>query len=513
MEASTTKRHLNVDEILAKIGEFGRFQIILVAVITMANIPIVIQPFFMYFGTLAPMWECNLNSTLCMLNGSFPAADMHRCNFPREEWHYLEKKDFSLVTEFNIDCKRKWILSLVSSSFFVGWAFGAIIIGKLADAYGRRKFIFLGVAAVLTTGCVTPFMPNIYLVIACRFVIGFFFFSSRIQSYIMLSEFIGNKYRPLATTIFATLTPLMWMVLALQAYLVKNWKILSYINTAPYAFVLLFYFFVPESIRWLKVNNRKDEIMKILQKIARSNKKEFPVNFSLIMPNARQVNPSSYIDIFRKNTSRSFVQCYIWLVTALSFYGIHVAVSNLEGSVYRNFVLVSIIEIPAGFLTIPLCKKYVRKKTTLIPLFLTGIFCFIIGFLPDNETYKIARITIGVIGKGVIYATFHMLYLWSAEILPTDTRAKGIGMFQISSRIGSISSPWVSNGLKEYGGWIPFALMGVITICGSFLGTILPETKNVAMKDSIEDVDKDGNDFTTDPTNFDNKAFSAELKA
>ena len=95
---------------------------------------------------------------------------------------YTEPKEYSVVTYYGIDCETEWITTLLTSIFFVGWLVGAIVLGFIADNWGRRGTLIGSVTTVLLVGFVSIFMPNIYCLVACRFIIGkgFFHFVSSI---------------------------------------------------------------------------------------------------------------------------------------------------------------------------------------------------------------------------------------------------------------------------------------------------------------------------------------------
>ena len=52
---------LGVDEILQHVGDFGRFQKLLLFLVSLLYIPIAFHPFLMYFATLVPSWKCRGN--------------------------------------------------------------------------------------------------------------------------------------------------------------------------------------------------------------------------------------------------------------------------------------------------------------------------------------------------------------------------------------------------------------------------------------------------------------------
>ena len=85
------------------------------------------------------------------------------------------------------------------------------------------------------------------------------------QAFILMSELVGSKRRPLAGLIIYVTTPIGWCVLALKAYYVRNWKVLSMVCTLPYlVFVFGFYGYVPESVRWLQCRGEEEKIKNII---------------------------------------------------------------------------------------------------------------------------------------------------------------------------------------------------------------------------------------------------------
>ena len=72
--------------------------------------------------------------------------------------------------------------------------------------------------------------------------------------------------------------------------------------------------FIPESTRWLNVNRKTGELMKILKTIARVNGKEFP---DIKLEEVKQDSSFGfhhYKDLFRpkKIAIRSLIQGYTW---------------------------------------------------------------------------------------------------------------------------------------------------------------------------------------------------------
>ena len=92
---------LTTDEILEKIGSFGRYQILLNIYFNIAYglwwaFPVMV----MVFIASEPGWKCKNNST-CPFTGTISLGHdnyKHRCAIPRQDWEFAD--DFtSVVTE------------------------------------------------------------------------------------------------------------------------------------------------------------------------------------------------------------------------------------------------------------------------------------------------------------------------------------------------------------------------------------------------------------------------------
>ena len=300
---------------------------------------------------------------------------------------------------------------------------------------------------------------------------------------------MGVKQRPFACLIVFLSTSIAWCLLALQAYLLMNWKILSIISTAPYVFLNLFYKFVPESIQWLKLHGNTDDVINIISRIVEWNKKELPDNIVISSEEETSNHKSTPIDIFRtrKLAIQSLIQGYLWLVIAMGYYGLYMAADDLGGSIYRDFVLLTIADIPGIFLSMYLCNRFGRKICTLIPLLIGGITCIAIGLIPFENNFNILRMIFGYIGKFFLSLGFNGVYTWSVEIYPTHIRSEGIGFTTVAARIGSAAAPWVVKGLKPIGNWFPFVVLGVPSTIAFVIGLWLPETKQKISLELIKD--------------------------
>ncbi|XP_057304312.1 uncharacterized protein LOC130641507 [Hydractinia symbiolongicarpus] len=485
-----TINYISIDEMLTHVGEFGLFQWLLDAMFCVMVFPQSYQVLIMYFAALNPDWQC-VNGTECPYNGTLNSKNTSRCDMQRSSWEYTKPKDYSIVTEFDIICGKEWQIHLTSSIFFLSWGIGAIVLGYFADKTGRKSIIFPSIFVIIIGGLITSFLPNIYIFVVARFIVGFFTPGTSVQEFVLINEVVGSKYRPIAGNLIWFCFTLALCALGLQAYFIRQWKYLFIACTAPYIFVLLFYKFVPESVRWQRLNGKDEQVAECFRRIARWNKKEIPEGVQVERRSSNDISHhASPLDLFvhRKIAIQTLVQGYAWLVNGMVYYGLSLAADDLGGSIYANYVLLSAIEFPATLFCVYSCGKFGRKKTVIYSLIIASTTCVIVAFVPSDGGGHIARIVLGLIGKFFITSSFNGIYTWSVEIYPTNIRAEGMGFLQVTSRIGAASSPWIAKGLKVLHEAVPFAVMGTLGLLGVVFLFLLPETKGMATCES-ENVD------------------------
>lgn len=85
--------------------------------------------------------------------------------------------------------------SLVSSTALLASAFGAVLFGRLADIWGRKRMYGLGILLLAGGAIATAFSPNIWWLIALRFIVGFGVGGDYPVSATIMSEYSGRRTR------------------------------------------------------------------------------------------------------------------------------------------------------------------------------------------------------------------------------------------------------------------------------------------------------------------------------
>ena len=92
----------NLDDILPYVGELGKYQIFLIIIMALATLISGFPILIMFFAGQNPPWQCETNSTICKLSGTFKSGEKNykaRCSMPRSEWKFTKPKEYSIVTQ------------------------------------------------------------------------------------------------------------------------------------------------------------------------------------------------------------------------------------------------------------------------------------------------------------------------------------------------------------------------------------------------------------------------------
>ncbi|XP_013411773.1 organic cation transporter protein isoform X2 [Lingula anatina] len=185
--------------------------------------------------------------------------------------------------------------------------------------------------------------------------------------------------------------------------------------------------------------------------------------------------------------------CYLWMVNSLAYYGLTLGSGTLHGDRYINFFLSGAVELPAYFIGSFLLQRFGRRKPICMFQMLCGLSNIMLVFIPKETDSGVNLlpliITISLLGKFGITASFSSIYLYSAEIFPTVFRNSAFGFAAFWDTVGGMAAPFViysSKAMLE----LPRTVFGGLTIVSGLLTLILPETHNRPVPETVEDLEK-----------------------
>ncbi|CAH1241763.1 SLC22A5 [Branchiostoma lanceolatum] len=407
-------------------------------------------------------------------------------------WYDTSRFKTSVTMEHDLVCGRKWMGSLAQSIFMVGVLLGAVIFGDLSDRFGRKKIYFLSLFIMLVFGVSTAFAHNYWLFVFLRMIIGATNSGVFLTAFVLASELVSPDHRTLISMFLVIFFGVGGMMLSLMAYLIRYWEWLQLAISLPNVlFIMVYWWVINESPRWLLANNQKEYAVEIFRKVADANKKVIPEGLfedtGKTDDDKADGEPKprhNLIDLVRTPNVRrkSLIMFYAWFVAGFVFYGLSLNATNLAGNPYLNFFVSCAVEIPAYILAKISMDRIGRRWSLLAFLLVAGLATFCIMFIP--AAYSKAITVLAVFGKFGAAGCFGTIYVFATEIFPTVVRNVGIGASSMCARIGAIVAPFVFL-LHDVWSPLPYLTSGTFALVAAGLVLLLPETLGTKLPQSL----------------------------
>lgn len=397
----------------------------------------------------------------------------------------------SIVTEFNLVCADAWKVDLFQSSVNLGFFLGSLGIGYIADRFGR-KLCLLGTALVTAvSGVLTAVAPDYTSMLLFRLVQGMVSKGSWMSGYTLITEFVGSGYRRTVAILYQMAFTVGLVGLTGLAYAIPHWRWLQLAVSLPTFLFLLYYWCVPESPRWLLSQKRNAQAVKIMDHIAQKNGKLPPADLKMLSVKEdvmEKLNPS-FVDLFRSPALRkhTFVLMYLWFSCAVMYQGLIMHVGATGENRYLDFLYSSLVEFPAAFITLVTIDRVGRIYPLAVSNLAAGAACLIMIFIPHDLHWL--QIIVACVGRMGTTIVLQMICLVNAELYPTFIRSLGVMVCSAFCDLGGIFTPFMVYRLMEVWQALPLILFGMLGLTAGGMTLLLPETKGVALPETIEDAE------------------------
>ncbi|XP_030828463.1 organic cation transporter protein [Strongylocentrotus purpuratus] len=404
-----------------------------------------------------------------------------------EGWVYDDSQYIStVVTDFDLVCERDDLNEIAQTVFYAGYLVGSLVFGALSDGIGRWWTLALCTALRTVSSVALAFAPNWWIFIILRFFQGMALISCYIILFVIGTEYVGPSKRNIAGILMCIPYSLGYMFLALVAYFVRDWRTLQLVVSVPLSCLVALMIVLPESARWLISNGKYDHAKKIVMKIAKVNKKTAPdplftEEFKMEQNAARKESKLRAIDLFRtrKVCFRTLNMVYNWMAHSLIYTGLSLNTSNLGANDYAAFAVAGAVEIPAYIIAMFTVEYFGRRPSLIVLVLLGGVSCLCTALVPAGLWLT----TIAMIGKFGISGSFGIVYLYTAELYPTNIRTIAVGTCSMFSRVATMLAPFILT-LDKLWAPLPLVIFGSLAVIAGFLAFFLPETRGFALPET-----------------------------
>ncbi|KAF5279391.1 hypothetical protein FQA39_LY05501 [Lamprigera yunnana] len=504
---------MGYDEVIPLLGNFGRYQRRIYVLLCLPAILCAFHKLSNMFLQAKPNYRCQLltelpNSTYALSNstlnesypydfamGKYSSCSMFVNGTKVECDAYIfdqSKYESSVVSEWNIVCNRAYMTAIGDSVFMLGVLLGSVVFGDLSDRFGRRIVFFSSLVIQVIFGLLVAVAPEFWSYSFFRLIVGSTTSGVFLVAYVIAMEMVGPKDRVIAGVVCQMFFSVGYMLVAAFAYFLTDWRSLQVALTLPGALFFCYWWFIPESTRWLLTKGRVEEAKHLIRKAARENNVQIPeeqLNMLLgtdVKLSENEDSSATVLDIFRHPNirKRSLVIFFDWMVNSMTYYGLSWNTNNLGGNAYINFVISAAVEFPAYTFLLLTLNRWGRKSILCGCMVTAGVSLLLTMAVPKEHYW--VTVTLAMMGKLAITASYGVVYIFSTEQFPTVIRNGGLGVGSMCARVGAITAPLI-NLTNEI--WKPFPLIifGSLALIGGCASLVLPETLNQKLPATMAD--------------------------
>ncbi|XP_006882882.1 PREDICTED: solute carrier family 22 member 1 [Elephantulus edwardii] len=425
-----------------------------------------------------------------------PLADLaaNRSHLPlgpcEHGWVY-DTPGSSIVTEFNLVCADSWKVDVFQSCVNMGFFLGSLGVGYIADRFGRKTCLLATTLVNTISGVLMAIAPNYTSMLIFRLLQGLVSKGSWTSGYILITEFVGLGYRRTVGILYQTSFTVGLVLLAGIAYILPHWRWLQLAVSLPTFLFMIYYWCVPESPRWLLSQKRHKEAIRIMSHIARKNGRAPPADLKMLSLEedvSEKLSPS-IADLFRTPQLRkfTFILFYLWFTGAVVYQGLIMHMGATGGNLHLDFFYSSLVEFPASFFILFTIDRVGRIYPLAVSNVLAAAACSVMIFISHDLHWL--NTVIACIGRLGITVVVEMLCLVNAELYPTFVRNLGVMVCSSLSDIGGIITPFIVFRLMEVWQSLPLVLFAVLGLVAGGVTLLLPETKGMALPETIKDAE------------------------
>jgi MFS family permease len=403
------------------------------------------------------------------------------------------------LASFGVDHITGLQSGLLTGSALVGSVIGALLFGWLAQK-GRKRFYGIDVGIMAVAAAVQAFAPNIWALIAIRFVLGIGVGADYVLSPTIMAEHANVKDRGKKLAfgfgamwnfgaIFASVVLVVLQHLGVSHDL--QWRIVLGFGAAPALSVLTLRRRMPETARYLaRVEGNAGKAREVLEDITGSAVEAEPVT-----------DRRSMRELFAMHARGVLGAALLWMIYDIVLYsgvlfGPSVIAEGLHMTEVGFTLLVyAVLQTPGTLLGCLLVDRAGRRTMTTIGFALCGLgllgFAPMLGFAATAPVLTFAMFALYNFSLSLGPGAISGAGLLGVELAPTRIRSIAQGLTVVGGRVGAALAAFVFPALL---GAVGRTSLLVVLAAVSLLGAavtfvVVPETARRSLEEINGDSD------------------------
>ncbi|XP_047463096.1 solute carrier family 22 member 4-like isoform X1 [Mugil cephalus] len=434
--------------------------------------------------------------------GYVPGRDVNLTDLEQEScvdgWSYSQDiYQSTLVSEFDLVCSQQWKRPFTSTIYFVGVLFGSFFSGQLSDRYGRKPVLFATIFVQTLFSFIQVFSVSWIMFILLLFINGLGQISNFVAALVLGAEILTGHVRVLYSSLGSCLGfALGYMMLPLCAYFLRDWKSLLLACSVPCLVYIPFWWFIPESPRWLISQGRVEDAEAVVRKAAVQNKVKAP---TVIFEDCNIDEEKTHVKKGKQHVSalvllkqgnirtKTLILSLVLFAMTTGYYSLAFSTAQLHADPYLSCFFSALVEIPAYISSWLALRYFPRRLSVITTLIFGAIPLYLIQLVPEGLSNLSLALEIGA--KFALTTGSSLMFAYTTELYPTMLRNTATGTCTTVSRIGCCISPFLLN-LNIYFKHLPYIILATLAAVSAFAAFFLPESFNKPLPETLQEMNE-----------------------
>ncbi|KAL2097276.1 hypothetical protein ACEWY4_006483 [Coilia grayii] len=428
----------------------------------------------------------------------------------------------NVVTKWNLVCGSKRKVHIAKFSLLVGSIFGYLVMGILADWFGRHPVLIISVFFMLVFGLTVAFSVNVPMFSTLRFFEGFCLAGITLSLYVLRIELCLPGWRFSMTMVANFVVVGGQLLMPGLAALCRDWQVLQALIICPLVLMLSYIWLLPESLRWLLATQQFCRSKWLIARIAKKNKANLESEADDLLTElhqAQQKKPKKTCIVKMVGTRNLWKNIVVLCVNSLTGYGIHHCFARSmmyqEGqettmfhNFYADYYVMAGIAVASCIALCPAVGLMGRRGGLLMFMIVTALASLLqLGLLnllgkysdhlniEQSDTLKSNfSVAFSIIGMFSSHAVSNLSIFFCAEITPTVIRGGGLGLVLASAGFGMLTAP-IMELHDQKGYFLHHVIFACCTLICIICILLLPETRYQPLPETLAD----GESYTRQP--------------
>jgi OCT family organic cation transporter-like MFS transporter 4/5 len=489
--------YINYDKIFDQAGRWGKYQFLVAVLVIMTSMSLPICVLVLPMMQKIPSFSYTSEKSGIIKNQEEFCNDIYFSDSFDLISAGIVMEEGTIINwayELKLVCNTRGIIAFVGTVYFLASIGANLSFSNFPDRYGRRKvFLFFNMISFISLAQLV-YLKHLSQLVIAAFLNGLGSLNMAIGS-VIISENIDSKYSGLIMGITNSMFPLGGIINTLIMYFIGDWRFFLY-------FILIFFFsanilgffYLLECPKWLYANQQYKEFKTVMNQIAEINGNHITqesynhgqhnsINISGKDQDFRK-HVYGFYDLIKYRSIRYLAvgNLSLWIISGFSFFGLLLNLEGLTGNIFIDAIVTYSAEFIAEIYSGYASDMYGRKKTAFVSFSLAFIGTLLFSLVKFHSV-EIIFLFAAAIG---VASGFNILYIYSAELLPTNIKSFGVSTFSLFNRLAASMIPILLTYTRNITIPISFLSLGAVLVVMT-----LPESLNYKPGDEVEEIKND----------------------